>query len=112
LEWDGWTAPAKAYIGAAGDHLDIHTFVEDYLERVLRFHKWLDTALQQFHAADLAQLKAMQDAYARLSGKDPAFASSSEPKGIQGASPTSDEPSIVLPFEFSHDIAAMIDEGG
>ena len=66
-QWDGWTAPARACIAEAGEHLDIHTFVEAYLEKVLVFHQWLDAELLQVHAADLAQLEEMQEAYARLS---------------------------------------------
>jgi hypothetical protein len=112
LDWGGWTATAKAYLVAAGEHLDIHTFAESYLEKVLLFHAWLDSELQQYHAADLAQLKAMHDEYARLSGERPAPASSPEPKRIVVSSPTSDEPTIGLPFEFPDAFAAVVDQTG
>jgi len=126
LEWDGWTAPAKAYIEAAGEHIDIHVFAESYLEKVLQFHAWLDTELQQYHAADVAQLQSMQEDFARLSGQSSAPEPSSAPTGAQSsapepssaptgaesASPPPDESPVVMPFEFPFALAAVIDETG
>lgn len=110
LEWDGWTAPAKVYIGAAGEYLDVHIFAESYLEKVLLFHTWLESELRQYHAADLAQLQAMQEDYARLSAQSTQPEPSSELKVAEIVSPTSDEPSIAPPFEFPAAVAAAVDE--
>jgi len=112
LEWDGWTAPAKTYIREAGEHLDIHTLAESYLEQVLRFHAWLDLELQQFHTADLAQLKAMQEAYIRQFGADPARRSHQPKDQTPESLVASNELSSAPPFKFPHDVANAIDEAG
>ena len=110
LNWDGWTAPARTYVAAAGEHLDIHAFAETYLEKVLLFHGWLEAELQQFHSADLAQLQAMQEAYARLAEQDTARTSVTEVREGRASSPSAEESPRPTPFEFPHDVAAPIDE--
>ncbi len=67
--WDGWTAPARAYIENSGEHIDIHVFVEAYLRKVLSFHQWLDGALLEYHRDDLSILQQMQEDYARQSSQ-------------------------------------------
>nr|WP_294551010.1 hypothetical protein [uncultured Rhodopila sp.] len=67
LEWSGWTSPARLYLSTAGENLDIHQFVEDYLVRVNGFHAWLETALENHHRDDLQQLAELQ---ARFSAEE------------------------------------------
>lgn len=127
LDWDGWTAPARAYI-AAGEHLDVHVFAESYLEKVLRFYAGLEVELQNFHAADLNQLKAMQDTYARLSGESakrlwlsdeqerdvplPDSDKLLEAASDQSPTPALDSGANVQRFEFPSTTAANIDAIG
>ena len=70
LQWDRWTAPARKYIEEADEHLQIHVFAEDYVERVLRFHAWLDAELNAHHAADLEHLRSLQDEFGRLAARE------------------------------------------
>ena len=67
--WDRWTAPARTYIEASGQYVDIQVFAEAYLKKVLLFQQWFDSALFDFHRNDLAQLHEMQQAYERLSAE-------------------------------------------
>lgn len=71
LEWSGWTAPAKQYIDGAGEHINIHQFVEEYFVRVNRFHSWLEALLREHHAADLAHLAGLQENYATEAASAP-----------------------------------------
>jgi hypothetical protein len=109
LEWDGWTAPARAYIAAAGEHIDIHTFVESYLEKVLAFHEWLDAALNQFHADDLVKLMELQEAYAQRFGENTETLPASPRSGAAiEAPPSADPPPTERQFEFSNPIASLV----
>lgn len=60
-EWSGWTAPAKRYIARSGKHIDVHRFVDEYCQKIEEFHRWLDSALRQHHAPELAALAALQE---------------------------------------------------
>ncbi|MBX9802039.1 MAG: hypothetical protein K2Y04_04655 [Caulobacteraceae bacterium] len=61
LQWDGWSPPARKYIKAAGDALEIRRFAEEYLTRVNRFHAVLEDALHRFHSEDCRQLELLQE---------------------------------------------------
>jgi hypothetical protein len=65
LEWNGWSPPARKYIEAAGDALEIRRFAEEYLTRVNRFHEGLEDALHQFHAEDRRELDLLRERHAR-----------------------------------------------
>jgi hypothetical protein len=113
LEWDRWSGSARVYISSAGEHIDIHIFAERYLEKVLAFYQWLDVALNEFHANDLAKLGELQAAYAQH------FA---EPMGTPSplghlrtaseAPRNADIASIEQQFEFSNSVANFVDEAG
>ena len=60
LDWDRWTAPAKRYIEDAGEHVTVHVFTQDYVQRVLRFHNWLSEELDRFHREDLVNLQRLE----------------------------------------------------
>lgn len=112
LEWDGWGAPARTYIESSREHIEIHTFAETYLESVLAFHEWLDTALNEFHAGDLAKLKELQEAYARHFGKNAHTPlTSPESRAAVEALPLA-APPTERQFEFSGPIVNVIDEAG
>jgi hypothetical protein len=112
LEWDGWDTHARAFIESSGEHVEIHTFAETYLESVLAFHGWLDTALNEFHATDLAKLKELQEAHTRhLGGNTRPPLTSSESMGAVDAPPAAASPTERT-FEFSGPIVNVIDEAG
>jgi hypothetical protein len=60
LEWDGWTPPARAFIEASGEFVDIRTFAREYTDKIVAFQDWLQGELNQLHAGDLKQLRALQ----------------------------------------------------
>jgi hypothetical protein len=111
LQWDGWKAPAKMYIESAGEFIDIHAVATAYLEKILAFHKWLDGALSEFHAGDLAKLGELQANYARLSSMSFAGGSSRPQSKTEGEPAAPNTPSLTL-FEFPIQTAAAIDEVG
>jgi len=61
LEWRGWSAPARTIIENSGEFIDIRAFTEAYTDSILPFHSWLQVELDQFHAADLEELRTLQD---------------------------------------------------
>lgn len=111
LQWDGWNAPAKRYMESAGEFIDIHAFTVAYLEKILAFQGWLDGALDEFHAGDLAQLGKLQANYAQLSS-DSFPGGSSRPQSKTEGEPAAPNTSSVTQFEFPTHAAAAIDEVG
>jgi hypothetical protein len=113
LEWDGWTLPARTYIEAAGEYVYIHAFAEEYVEKVLKFHSWLDNALNQFHEDDLVKLSNLQAEYARLSNERARPASQAGAETVEAAPPASGgSPPAEQQFEFSDPISSQINEVG
>ena len=62
LEWDGWGGTARGYIKSCGDYLDIQSFTTEYTCRVVAFHQWLQSELNQHHSAELVELQRLQTA--------------------------------------------------
>ncbi|CAN7365356.1 hypothetical protein LJR277_002100 [Pseudomonas sp. LjRoot277] len=60
LDFKSWTAPALKYIKQAGDYVEIDAFTKQYVDEVKALHSWLDIALTQYHASDLAELAELQ----------------------------------------------------
>src|ERR1700730_5742919 len=107
LAWDSWTAPARTYISSAGEHIDIHAFTEAYLEKILAFHGWLDTVLDEFHASDLTKLRELQETYRKRFGQSSATQS---PCPGELADPAVKEPSLEKSLEFTGAVAKLIDD--
>jgi len=113
LEWDGWNAPAKHYIESAGEYIDIHAVADAYVEKVLAFHQWLDVALAQFHANDLAKLQEMQEKHAALSRVNAEVTANAPPESkVSDQSPTASPALNLAKFEFPTAIARAVDEAG
>ncbi|TAI67146.1 hypothetical protein CWO89_04165 [Bradyrhizobium sp. Leo170] len=66
LEWRNWSAPARTFIESCGEFVDIRTFAESYTDSILSFHGWLQSELDQFHSADLDELRKLQESLNRL----------------------------------------------
>lgn len=111
LAWDGWTAPSRAFIERAGEYLDIHAFVEKYLDKVVQFHTWLNAELDRFHAGDLAQMRSLQEQLAQLYQGSEINVMPGTAEAIDAPHSADAAPSA-LHFEFSREHAAAIDEAG
>ena len=106
LEWKKWAAPARTFIENSGEFVDIRTFAEVYTDRIVAFHDWLQGELDQFHRADLDELRALQEFMNRLAPSAVVPQSSSAgmiemPKNSAGV--TEEE------FTFAPDRAAALD---
>src|SRR5258708_4794903 len=60
LAWNNWSVPARTFIERSGEFIDIRTFAEAYTDNILSFHAWLQGELDEFHLADLDELRALQ----------------------------------------------------
>ncbi|MFL9671129.1 hypothetical protein WIX39_029635 [Variovorax sp. AB1(2024)] len=60
LDWKDWKPVARVYLERAGEHLDLHEFVQEYLTLVNQFHGWLDATLAAHHQSDLEELDQIQ----------------------------------------------------
>jgi hypothetical protein len=66
LEWDNWTAPARRFIENSSEFVDIRSIAEIYTDKIEAFHEWLRGELDQFHLADMEELRALQESMNRL----------------------------------------------
>jgi hypothetical protein len=66
LAWSRWSAPARTFIESSGEFVDIRTFAEAYTDNIVSFHDWLQGELNQFHLADLDELRALQTSMNQL----------------------------------------------
>jgi hypothetical protein len=107
LEWDGWKPPAREYLTSIGEHLDIHVFTDEYVQRVVNFHQWLDEELNNFHSDDLAQLRSLQSQLRNMMGQ----AIVEAPEASQEPD-LSDKQIVTPPFEFPNGTAKAINEIG
>jgi hypothetical protein len=60
LTWSRWSDPARAFIEASGEFVDIRNFAEAYTQKILLLHDWLQGELDQFHLVDLDDLRTLQ----------------------------------------------------
>ncbi len=60
LEWKDWKPQARTYLENAGENLDLHEFVQQYLTLVNQFHGWLDATLEHHHRSDILELGKLQ----------------------------------------------------
>ena len=114
VEWESWTAPAKAFLAAEGEYIDISSFAERYCAEVLPFHRWLDEELQNFHCEDLAQLALLEAALERIDegiGSNEASAGSLE-NSTSKSEPDQANNELLSPFSLPPELAAEIDAAG
>src|SRR3984893_15203246 len=106
LEWSRWSIPARTFIESSGEFVDIRTFAEAYTDKIVSFHDWLQGELDQFHLADLDELRALETSLNQLEA--PATPSPSPAAGVAEASQMSiDEPE--QEFAFAPDRTAALD---
>jgi hypothetical protein len=104
--WTRWSHPARAFIEGSGEFLDIRTFAEAYTDKIVLFHDWLQGELDQFHRADLEDVRALQASFNQLGA--PATPPPQSDAGVSETSKnTADEPE--RDFSFAPDRAAVID---
>lgn len=68
-EWSGWSAPARAFLSRSEEEINVSTIVEDYSSKIEAFHSWLDSALEDYHSADLDELRLLENEHERIMAK-------------------------------------------
>lgn len=110
LEWDGWKSPAREYLLAAGETLDVHRFTEDYLARVDHFHAGLESALIRFHEPDLTELDDLQRKHAEADRERKPIASTQA--GLSSDKAVNEGPVASEPDSLLHRLRAICDGPG
>jgi len=100
LDWRDWKPKARAYLEQAGEELNLHNIVEEYLTLVNQFHGWLDATLAAHHWADLQELR-------RLEAQLEAISPEKLPK--PAAQVKTLDAATVKPFEFTPQQMANLD---
>jgi len=60
LQFKGWTAPAKVYLAAAAEQIDLSEVVEAYVNQVRAFYEWMEQRQREIHAPDVAAVEKVQ----------------------------------------------------
>ncbi len=106
LTWSRWSVSAQTFIESSGDFVDICVLAEAYTDKIEAFHDWLQEELDQFHSADLDELRALQTAL-----NQPGTPATSSVPSAAGRAETSqgsaDEPE--QRFAFASDQAVALD---
>jgi hypothetical protein len=63
LAWDGWGAPAKAFLRSAGEDVDLRATVEEHLRLVQDLYEWVFAQFEGLHRADMADLNALREEF-------------------------------------------------
>ena len=106
LEWDNWTTPARTFIENSGEFIDIKSFAEVYTDKVIAFHDWLQGELDQFHLADLEELRVLEQSMRRL---DASIGATQPSAASTTAAPLNSADSPEDDFVFAPDRAAALD---
>jgi hypothetical protein len=106
LTWDGWSVPARTFIEKAGEFVDIRAFAEAYTDNIVSFHDWLQDELDQFHLADLDELRALQNSMNQfgLPATPPPLSAAGMAEGSQKSVDEREQE-----FAFASDRAAALD---
>jgi hypothetical protein len=66
LKYSGWKAPAKRFIAAAGDDIDLSELCVSYQAKVTAFYEWMYDHLRRIHAHDLEKVNRSElEAFAK-----------------------------------------------
>ncbi|KRD19893.1 hypothetical protein ASE48_22535 [Mycobacterium sp. Root265] len=63
LEWDGWTAPAKAYLGAKDERFDLGPVIESYVNTASEFFNWFVQRIKDLNAEALSEYQTAAEDY-------------------------------------------------
>lgn len=105
-DWSRWSIPARKFIDSSGEFIDIRAFAEAYTDEIVSFHDWLQSELEQFHSADLDELRTLQASLNQFE-TSAAPAVSSAVGVADAAQKIVDEPE--QEFSFAPDRAAALD---
>ncbi len=61
--WDGWKAPAKAFLDEAGDTVALTATIEQHVSLVRGLHEWVLAQFEGLHRADIAGSNALINEY-------------------------------------------------
>lgn len=67
--WKGWSADSKRFLKSS-DSIDLRMLVEDYKQVVDDFYEWLEGAIRERHAGDLAETERLRKKRAHLATED------------------------------------------
>lgn len=68
-EWNGWTAPARAYLCTVKGELEIENIVRAYLSHVEEFQSWLRERFNEIHSDDISKLQLLHEELASSEGE-------------------------------------------
>ena len=63
LEWDGWTAPAKAYLRAKDERFDLGPVIESYVNTASEFFNWFVQRIKDLNAEVLSDYQTAAENY-------------------------------------------------
>jgi hypothetical protein len=66
LEWDKWTAPARRYLLATDEEMELRNMFEGHIEIMHDFNAWFIDRFRIHHAADYEELVELEAEYQRL----------------------------------------------
>ena len=66
MTWDRWHPLSRDYLENAPGQIKLSALAASYGDKVLSFYNWFDSALNEFHAQDLNELKDLQERYALI----------------------------------------------
>lgn len=59
-EWAGWSVPSKSFLEKQEKEISPLLLVSDYASKIEGFQEWIDTALEEYHQADLVELRELE----------------------------------------------------
>jgi hypothetical protein len=66
LEWEDWTAGARAFLESSPASLVLRSVITDYLDVIDDLYKWLFDQFELLHSSDLAEWRSMRTRYNEL----------------------------------------------
>lgn len=63
LDWDRWTAPAKAYLQAKDERFDLLPVLYSYVTTAAKFYDWFVNEIRERNADDIAEFTKAADNY-------------------------------------------------
>lgn len=58
--WENWSAHARVYMATLPDHVRLAPIIEDYVERVVYFHKWVTDRRKEIDRPHLIELNDLR----------------------------------------------------
>ena len=72
-KFSGWSSPAKSYIEALPETIDLLSVMRSYRDHVVNFYEWFNHRLSDVHAADLANYDRIMTEIEHIQAEDPLY---------------------------------------